>query len=128
MTSIRQSGNGEQVFGMLVTVGNRHAGKGEQAVAGGRVRVGSGGRLTKGKLVGGRPVGKGKPGNDPAGAGAIPVNKLVNGKPRESVPITVEVKGKPNPVNTLVTLLPWALVPTSVEVKDKATPDGVKVP
>jgi hypothetical protein len=52
----------------------------------------------------------------------------VKGNPRASVPVTVDVKGKPNPVNRLVTVLPFELVPISVEVKGSATPDGVKVP
>jgi len=123
MISVRQNGKGEQVFGMLVTVGKRQPGNGEQTVP-----VGCGGTLEEKPLVGGRPVGSGKPGKDPPGAGAIPVNRLVKGNPRTSVPVTVDVKGKPNPVNRLVTVLPFELVPISVEVKERATPDGVKVP
>ena len=56
------------------------------------------------------------------------MNRLVKGNPRGSVPVTVDVKGKPNPVNRLVTVLPFELVPISVEVKGRETPDGVKVP
>jgi hypothetical protein len=87
-----------------------------------------GGRL-KGKLPDWRGlVGKGKPVNEPPGASAVPVNRLVKGLPWASVPLTVDVNGKPKPVNKLVTMLPCASVPTSVEVKGSATPDDVKVP
>jgi hypothetical protein len=40
MISVRQNGKGEQVFGMLVTVGKRQLGNGEQTVP-----VGCGGTL-----------------------------------------------------------------------------------
>jgi hypothetical protein len=75
----------------------------------------------------GGPVGEGTPVNDPPGVGATPVNRLVKETPRESVPVTVDVKGKPKPVSKLVTLLPCAFVSTSVEVKGKTASDGVNV-